>query len=160
MRDCLWSKYCCRTGWMLAVTKISSSQGEQSMKRTLQSFLMICSMVMSTSLIASGGGGFNTGGFSSQRIDQQYELGKSYFKSGLSANGSRLEYCVQSGDGLKKLSRRTVRQYKNGTVSQFVDNLFHCSDPTLKIADAVPEDQGNAILYYLNKRFKLRLQNG
>lgn len=117
-------------------------------------------MTASTALIASGGGGFNTGGFSSQRIDQQYELGKSYYKAGLSANGSKLEYCVQSGDGLKKLSRRTVRQFKNGTVSQFIDNLFHCSDPSLKIADAVPDDQGDAILYYLNKRFKLRLQNG
>ena len=114
------------------------------------------SLVLSTSVSASGGGGFNQGGFSSQRIDQQYELGKSYYKSA-QADGTRLEYCVQTGDGLKKLSRGSVKAFKRGTVSNFVDNLYNCADPSAKIADSVPADQGDAILYYLNKRFKLRL---
>ena len=114
------------------------------------------SLAISTSVSASGGGGFNQSGFSSQRIDQQYELGKSYYKS-RQADGSKLEYCVQTSDGLKKLSRGSVKAYKRGTVSNFVDNLFNCADPAVKIADAVPADQGDAILYYLNKRFKLRL---
>lgn len=134
--------------------------GEYSMKRTLQTLLAVTSIAASSTLLASGGGGFNTGGFSSQRIDQQYELGKSYYKAGVAANGSKLEYCVRGSDGLKKLSRRSVRAFKNAPVSQFVDNLYHCADPALKIADAVPKDQGDAILYYLNKRFKLRLKSG
>jgi len=126
-------------------------------KTTLAAICLVAgSFAFSTSASASGGGGFNQGGFSSQRIDQQYELGKSYYKS-RQADGSRLEYCVQTGDGLKKLSRGSVKAYKRGTVSNFVDNLFNCADPSAKIADVVPDDQGDAILYYLNKRFKLRL---
>jgi len=118
--------------------------------------LAAASITLSTTVSASGGGGFNQGGFSSQRIDQQYELGKSYYKSA-QADGTRLEYCVQTDSGLKKLTRGSVKRFKRGTVSNFVDNLFDCADPSVKIADAVPEDQGSAILYYLNKRFKLRL---
>jgi len=89
------------------------------------------SLAISTSVSASGGGGFSggsestqsrssasgtsrsnqdestPGGFSfKQRIDQQYELGKAYFKAPV-ASGARLEYCVQTSDGLKKLSRKS-----------------------------------------------------
>jgi len=99
------------------------------------------SLVLSTSVSASGGGGFNQG----QRIDQQYELGKSYYKSA-QADGTRLEYCVKTGDGLKKLSRGSVKAFKRGTVSNFVDSLYNCADPSAKIADSVPDNQGDAIL--------------
>ncbi len=113
---------------------------------------------ISVSASASGGGGFSTGGHSSQRIDQQYELGKSYYKSRLS-DGSRLEYCVKSDNGLKKLSRRSAKQFKKGSVNDFVNALYNCDNANQKIADVVTDEQGNAILYYLNKRFKLRLTN-
>ena len=129
------------------------------MKNTYKILVATLALTASSTLLASSGGGFNTGGFSSQRIDQQYELGKSYYKSPL-ADGTRLEYCVQDGSELKKLSRKSVRPFKNGPVSNFVSSLYNCADPATKIADAVPADQGDAILYYLNKRFKLRLTNG
>lgn len=129
------------------------------MKRAHTILLASVSLMLSSTLLASNGGGFNTGGFSSQRIDQQYELGKSYYKSP-QANGTRLEYCIKNDSGLSKLSRKSVKRFKNGTVSSFVDSLYNCADPAAKIADVVPDDQGDAILYYLNKRFKLRLQAG
>ena len=116
------------------------------------------SIAVSATVSASGGGGFNQGGFSSQRIDQQYELGKSYYKSP-QADGTRLEYCVKSDSGMQKLSRKTVRGFKRGPVANFVDSLYDCANPAVKIADAVPAEQGEAILYYLNKRFKLRLSS-
>jgi len=108
---------------------------------------------------ASGGAGLGGSNFSQPRIDQRYELGKSYYKSP-QANGSRLEYCVKDGDTLSKLSRKSVRQFKRGPVSKFINSLYSCADPSLKIADAIEQGQGDAVLYYLNKRFKLRLQNG
>jgi len=116
-------------------------------------------MIASSLATASSGGGFNQSGLSSQRIDQQYEAGKSFYKSP-QADGTRLEYCLKSDSGLKKLSRRSVKSYKRGPATAFIDDLYSCADANLKIADAVPDDQGDAILYYLNKRFKLRLTNG
>ena len=113
--------------------------------------------IISPQLLASGGGG-SFGSTNSSRVDKQYELGRSFYKS-RQANGSQLKYCVQSGSELKKLSRRSVKKFKNGSVSAFVDSLYSCADPNLKIADLVPVDQGNAILYYLNKRYKLRLKS-
>ena len=127
------------------------------MRHHLLATIAVSSLVLSPLALASGGGGFNQSGFSSKRIDQQYELGKSYYK-GAQANGSQIEYCVKKGESLSKLGRRSVRSFKNGPASNFVDSLYSCSDPTLKIADTVDDEQGQAILYYLNKRFKLRLQ--
>ena len=115
-------------------------------------------LVVSQGAVASNGGGFNQGGFSQQRIDQLYELGKSYYKSP-QANGSRLEYCVKNGDSLSKISRKSVSRFKRGPASEFVNSLYSCSDSSLKIADAIADGQGEAVLYYLNKRFKLRLTN-
>jgi len=129
-----------------------------SQKRLLAAACLAASMVVaSPQLLASGGGGsFGSSGQSS--VDKQYELGRSYYKS-RQANGSQLKYCVRSGDDLKKLSRRSAKKFKNGSVSDFVDSLYSCEDPNLKIADLVPSNQGDAILYYLNKRYKLRLKN-
>ncbi len=114
-------------------------------------------VVISPQLLASSGGG-SFGSSNSSRVDKQYELGRTYYKS-RQANGSKLKYCVQTGDELKKLSRRSVKQFKNGSASDFIDSLYSCTDPDLKIADLVPADQGDAILYYLNKRYKLRLKS-
>lgn len=128
------------------------------MKTTFKILLPAIGLVASATVLASGGGGFSAGGSSSQRVDQQYELGKNYYKSS-QANGSRLEYCVKDNKGIKKLSRRSVKQFKKGSVDKFVDSLYNCAAPDQKIADVVSDEQGTAILYYLNKRFKLRLSN-
>ena len=129
------------------------------MRLSLLSVTTLCIVLSSPLAFASGGGGFDQSGFSQSRIDQQYETGKSYYKS-RQADGSRLEYCIKNNDNLRKLSRGSVKPFKKGPASAFVDSLYSCGDPTLKIADAVPDGQGEAILYYLNKRFKLRLTNG
>jgi len=129
------------------------------MRLHVLSITSLCLVLASPFVSASGGGGFNQSGFSQKKIDQQYELGKSYYKSN-QTDGSRLEYCVKSGEDFKKLSRRSVRSFKKGPVSKFVDSLYNCKDTSVKIADVVSEEQGTAILYYLNKRFKLRLTDG
>lgn len=126
------------------------------MRQNLLAVIAVSSLVLSPLALASSGGGFNQSGFSSKRIDQQYELGKSYYKTTV-VDGARLEYCVKSGDSLKKLSRGSVKSFKRGLASDFIASLHSCADPSLKIVDAVDEEKGQAILYYLNKRFKLRL---
>ena len=121
-------------------------------------FLAVVSITLSASVVASGGGGGFSGGFT-KPVDEYYELGKSYFRS-RQANGTQLEYCVlTANDGLKKLSRRSVKSFRNGPESAFVSRLLDCSEPAVKIVEVVSADQSDAILYYLNKRFELRLQN-
>ena len=127
------------------------------MKNTFKILVPAISLIFAASASASGGGGFGNSGFSSKRIDQQYELGKSYYKAPL-ADGSRLEYCVKSDSDLQKLSRKSVKKFKRGSASNFVAALHNCANPDEKIADLVTEEQGQAILHYLNKRFKLRLK--
>jgi len=130
-----------------------------TVRNTLLTLTLTSLVTFSGTSLASGGGGFDTSGFSSQRIDQQYELGKSYYSAN-QPNGSQLQYCVKKGSELNKLSRRSVRSFKRGPASAFIDSLYNCNNPNERIADLVADDQGDAILYYLNKRFKLRLSNG
>lgn len=119
--------------------------------------LPILSLLFSSTVYASGGGGFNTPGADRVQVDQRYELGRTYFTAP-QADGSRLKYCVLGQYGMKKLSRRTVKEFKRGSASDFANALYNCDVPTQKIAEAITEEQGGAILYYLNKRYKLRLQ--
>ncbi len=129
------------------------------MRQQLLTFITIFAVLLSPLAMASGGGGFGQGGYSQKKVDQQYELGRSYYKS-KQADGSTLTYCLRNGDSLSKLSRKSVRPFKKGPVSAFVDSLYSCSNPDLKISQLVNDDQGEAILYYLNKRFKLKLEQG
>lgn len=129
------------------------------MRKYMLSAIVFTSIVINPTAFASSGGGFNQSSFSQQKIDQQYELGKSYYKS-RQADGSRLEYCIKNGDKLKKISRKAVKPFKKGPASGFINSLYSCTDPSVKIADVIADNQGDAILYYLNKRFKLRLKQG
>ena len=126
-------------------------------------FLAVVSTSISTSVFAVVVGGISE--FEKEilglnkPVDEYFELGESYYKSPR-ADGSRLEYCVLTDKtGLKKISRRSVRSFRNGPKSHFVNKLLHCSDPSVKIVDIVPAEETDAILYYLNKRFKLRLKD-
>ncbi len=127
------------------------------MRQHLLTFITVFAVLVSPLAMASGGGGFGQGGYSQKKVDQQYELGRSYYKA-KQADGSTLSYCIKRGDSLSKLSRKSVKPYKKGDVSAFVDSLYSCTDPDLKIAELVNDSQGEAILYYLNKRFKLKLK--
>ena len=138
---------------------IMTPKSTRSHKPLLTATCLTIGMVIASPQILASSGGGSFGSSSRSSVDKQYELGRSYYKS-RQANGSQLKYCVRSGDDLKKLSRRSVKQFKNGSATAFVDSLYSCEDPNLKIADVVPDGHGDAILHYLNKRYKLRLKAG
>ena len=129
------------------------------MRLHLFSVTFLSLLVGSSIVSASGGGGIDSNNTSTQpRVDRLYEEGKSYYKAKL-ADGTRLEYCIKSDNGLTKLSRKSVKPFKRGSSTEFVNSLYSCADPNLKITDVVSANQGDAILYYLNKRFRLKLKN-
>lgn len=129
------------------------------MRQILLTVVTVFAVILSPLAMASGGGGFGQGGYSQKKVDQQYQLGRTYYKA-KQADGSTLTYCIKKGDSVSKLSRKSVKPYKRGTVSAFVDSLYSCDNPELKISELVDDNQGEAILYYLNKRFKLKLKQG
>lgn len=129
------------------------------MRLYLFSVTLICFVLGSSIASASGGGGIKSSTSTQPKVDRLYEEGKSYYKAKL-VDGTRLEYCIKDNSGLTKLSRKSVKPFKRGSSTDFVNSLYSCADPGLKIADAISADQGDAILYYLNKRFKLKLKNG
>ena len=118
----------------------------------------ICLLIGSSIVSASSGGGYKNDISSKPKIDRLYEEGKSYYRAKL-ADGTKLEYCIKGDSGLTKLSRRSVKPFKKGLSVNFINSLYSCADPNLKIADAVPANQSDAIFYYLNKRFKLKLKH-
>ena len=109
--------------------------------------------------VASGGGGFHEDASSQPKVDKQYELGRSYYKA-RQPDGSKLKYCVKSEKGLKKLSRKSVRPFKKKLKSQFFESLYSCNKPQNRIVDLIAEGRSDAILYYLNKRYRLKLKEG
>ncbi len=130
------------------------------MKSTTSSSLMIAAFLLASNYaLASGGGGFGQGGNQYKSVDQQYELGKSYYKGRL-PDGSKLSYCIKSSNGLAKLSRKSVKPFKKGPAANFVNSLYNCNAPDQKIAELFDDAEGSAVLHYLNKRFKLRLTSG
>lgn len=104
---------------------------------------------------ASGGGGHNQG-FSARKVDKLYEEGKSYFKAKVN-NGASLKYCVQSGDELKKLSKRSLKPLRKSNEQAFAASLYNCDTPDQTILAVVGQDKMSAIVHYLNKRYKLKL---
>lgn len=127
------------------------------MKNLLTTACFLASVLaVSAGAHASSGGGFSASDIARRNVDQTYEQGKAYYRERL-ADGTQLEYCVKNGSELSKLSRRSVSAFKRGPASAFVDSLYSCAQPDTKISELIAADKGQAILYYLNKRFKLRL---
>ncbi|MEM7099418.1 MAG: hypothetical protein AAF541_14235 [Pseudomonadota bacterium] len=124
-------------------------------------------MVLSTTLalpaisFASGGigGGFSNPGSSPRPPkDEVYEFGKSVY-NGRAAGATKIKYCVKVDGELKKLKRKTARAYKSGSVKDFANALYDCKNPDTLALSTVERDHVPLVLYYLNKRFKLDLQD-
>ncbi len=105
---------------------------------------------------ASGGGiGSNQDGYS-KKVDQLYEKGKSYFHSSY-VDGKRVEYCVTEKDSPKKISRKSLKRFHATSPDMLMAQLVHCDDPGQLVSAEVPRNQIDAIVYYLNKRYRLSL---
>ncbi len=107
-------------------------------------------------LFASGGGGFSQGTTYQTAVDKKYEAGKLYFYSAR-VNGKKVRYCVKSGESVQRLSRSSLRAFENSTTRDLSDNLYNCEQPEQLIAGLIDSDQVSAVVYYLNKRYRLSL---
>lgn len=129
-------------------------------------YLTLFFLFISTSVFASGGGGYGGGfsgsGVNSRSVDRLYEAGKSIAK-GRNKTYGKLKICVvdtQTEELEKvKIKSKTMKPYKGKTLVELANNLYDCENPEQPIFKVLSRDDMNLVLYYLNKRYKLKLSS-
>ena len=126
---------------------------------TLTRILIVCALVGSTSL-AFASGGYSRGGssnFNPKPVDRTYEYGKSVFK-GRVKGVSKTPYCIDNGTEKVKLKGKSIKAFRGSTVTELASNLYDCNNPDKLIASTLSTRNLEYVIYYLNKRYKLKLK--
>ena len=110
---------------------------------------------------SGGGGSFNNRSVTpapARQIDQTYETGKAIF-TGRAKGEPSLEYCIAVEGEKVPVKRKSIRSYKKSTYNDFANGLYRCDEPDTLIADSLTRDSLLYVVYYLNKRHKLKLRS-
>lgn len=112
--------------------------------------------------VASGGSGFPRasgpiGPGLQRQVDEIYEFGKAAYKGRIEGT-EKIKYCVKHKDKLKKVKRSTVKQFRNGPTLNFARALLDCKQPDRLALTTMEREHVPAVLYYLNKRYRLELE--
>lgn len=107
------------------------------------------------------GGGRGHGGASGYNyspVDQAYEDGKSLY-DGRNKTYGKIKYCVTSENGAEKIkiNDSSIKPYKGGTLANLATNLYNCDVPDTAIGSILSQSDFQHVLYYLNKRYDLKL---
>jgi len=116
-------------------------------------------LAQSSVSFASGGGG--GGGFTpapQRKVDQTYEVGKAIF-TGRAKGEPSLEYCIAVDGEKVPVKRKSIKAYKEATYNDFARGLYNCDEPDKLVADSLTRDSLLYVVYYLNKRHKLKLRS-
>lgn len=127
-------------------------------------YLMLFFLTVFTySAIASSGGGYGGGnlglGSNTRTVDQAYEAGKNLF-NGRNKTYEKFKICVidlESNDKVK-IKSKTIKPYKGKKARELAYNLYSCDDSERQVVNVLSRNDMNLVLYYLNKRYKLKLQ--
>jgi len=125
------------------------------MNRLLPTTVVVALLFTANCVYASGGLDFNSEAYQT-RIDRLYEKGKNYFHAS-NVDGERLKYCVRDGDQATRVSRKSLKQFQKTSLELLSDSLVNCDQPENLIASHLAPDQMTAVLYYLDKRYRLSL---
>ncbi len=120
--------------------------------------ILLSIMTLGSSVFASGGGGFSGGSSSGRSVDQIYEAGKHIY-SGRNKTYGKLKICVVDENAAEKvkIKGKIMKTYKGKKLAELAHNLFDCQNPDQKILSLLSPNDMNLVLYYLNKRYKLKL---
>lgn len=107
---------------------------------------------------SGGGGGFSSSSRSPQRqVDQNYEVGKSIY-TGRARGEPSLEYCIVVEGEKVPVGRKSIKGFKQATYNDFASSLYRCDEPEELISESLTRDSLLYVVYYLNKRHKLKLR--
>ena len=128
---------------------------------------MFSALIMSPQLLASGGesedndseGFGDSGSFerTERVVDPTYESGKAVY-TGRKHATPKLSYCLKGEEGVVKVKRKTIKQFKKSSYSELAKSLYQCDTPDSTIKSQLESKDFLHVLYYLNKRYKLNLQ--
>ena len=135
----------------------------RTLNKLLMSLLLITAPLFTQSVLASGGLSLPSGGGGGapgqvRVVDELYESGKQIYKG--RANGAeKITYCVDVDGELKKLRRGSIKMFKGGSRKDFALALLDCDNPERLALTTMQREQVPIVLYYLEKRFRLDLQD-
>ena len=110
---------------------------------------------LSFSLASASGVGGQSSDWQRQ-IDHTYEEGKSIYK-GRAPGAKKIDYCVDYEGTRVALKRQTIKQFKQGSIQKFANSLYDCANPDQLVGLTVAQSDFRYVLYYLNKRYRLKL---
>jgi hypothetical protein len=90
-------------------------------------------------------------------VDEVYEYGKSIY-NGRRPGAQKVKFCVLQKGKPKKVRARTLKPFRGGSKVDLANALYDCSQPEVLALARLKQDQIPFVLYFLNKRFKLDLQ--
>ena len=103
-----------------------------------------------------GGGG---GAVTTTREDPLYERGKALFKGRVSEH-REVRYCVMGGDGAAvEVDRGALKGFRGARYAEVARGLVVCGDPEVTIVERLGRDDALALVHYLGKRYRLRLES-
>ena len=120
----------------------------------LTGVVLVLSLLPFLSASASGVGG--QGSDWQRQIDHTYEEGKSIYK-GRAAGVKKIAYCVDYEGARVALKHQTIKQFKQGSIQKFANSLYDCANPDKLVGLTVAQSDFRYVLYYLNKRYRLKL---
>lgn len=130
----------------------------------IRSFALLCLFVISAGAshvsLASGGG--SSGGFyddTPEVVDYTYEAGKAIFK-GRNQSYPSQTFCISDVNTGKvsKIKRKTIKPFKRKPARNLANSLYSCQEPSQRASSILQGDDISFLIYYLNKRFSLRLK--
>jgi len=103
----------------------------------------------------SGGNfGESNGG---EQVDRTYESGKAIY-TGRKKTAPKLSYCLQVGDELLPVKRKSLKPFKKSSFTELSKHLFRCDEPGTSIISQLERIDFIHVLYYLDKRYRLKLE--
>ena len=109
-----------------------------------------------------GGGGFSTGTVAPQRqTDPVYEHGKAIYKGRVSSYKD-ISVCILSETdeaGFSKVKSKTIKHLKSTSYNEVAKNLVTCDDKDQLVFNLLSRNDTIALIYYLDKRYKLKLKS-
>ena len=124
-------------------------------------FLMPFAAFASGSVGGGGGYGGGTGGSyqsAPRAVDERYEYGKAVFNGRISGIKA-YQYCLDIDGEKKPLKRKTIKAYKKKTQLELANAIYDCERPELLVGQEMAKAEFSFLVYYLNKRYRLKLKS-
>ena len=126
---------------------------------TFVRIFVLFSLLASLEIIASGTRGYRgQSSIKPRQVDHTYEYGKSVF-NGRAKSTKKYAYCVKVEGEKIPLKKRSIKSFKKGTVVAFANALYDCDRPNQKIGLEMAREDFQSLIYYLNKRYRMKLSN-